>query len=167
MDSEREMAAKLHHLSLPSGLLQRGFWLYVWKVEIPGGEVVHYVGMTGDTSTYNPQSPFKRAADHLGFNDNSNPLRRYLRERGHELENCKALDLVAYGPIYEVPRESGAYGPVRGKVAALEKALCGALRGAKYEVIHADPGCRFEYEPAKWSEVRAVFGEHFPELLRQ
>jgi hypothetical protein len=28
-------------------------------------------------------------------------------------------------------------------------------------------GCRFEYEPAKWSEVRAAFAEHFPELLRQ
>jgi hypothetical protein len=161
------MTAELHHCSIPIGLLKRGFWIYVWKVETPPGDIVHYVGMTGDTSTYNPQSPFKRAADHLGFNDNSNPLRKYLSKWGHDLESCRALDLVAYGPLYEVPQDATAYGRVRGKVAALEKALSAALRAAKYEVVHPDPGCRFEYEPAKLSEMLAAFAKHFPELAWQ
>lgn len=159
--------AELYRCQIATGLLKRRFWIYVWEVEIGTGGVLHYVGMTGDTSTYNPQSPFKRATDHLGFNDNSNPLRRYLNEKGHALESCSALGLVAYGPLYDVPSDPKAYRATRGKVAALERELSGALRAANYEVVHADPGCRFEYEPAKFSELLAAFAKHFPKLSKR
>ena len=37
--------ASLHRLTLPGPMLQRGFWLYVWRVQTPKGERL-YVGRT-------------------------------------------------------------------------------------------------------------------------
>ena len=38
----------IYRMSLPAPMLQRGFWLYVWKIGLPDGSITHYVGMTGD-----------------------------------------------------------------------------------------------------------------------
>ena len=32
-----------HLLTLPGAMLQRGFWLYVWRVETPKGEFLYVV----------------------------------------------------------------------------------------------------------------------------
>jgi hypothetical protein len=37
--------ASMHCLTLPGPMLQRGFWLYVWRVQTPKGERL-YVGRT-------------------------------------------------------------------------------------------------------------------------
>ena len=45
------MTTEMHHLSVPPSILRRGFWLYVWRIGLPSGGDVHYVGMTGDTGS--------------------------------------------------------------------------------------------------------------------
>ncbi len=151
-------------LTMPPALLARGFWIYVWRIVLADGGTVHYVGMTGDTGSYKAGSPLKRVADHLGFNSRSNPLRQYLERKGCPPERCKEMELMAFGPIGEVPEDKKLYRRERGKIAALEKALCGAMRAAKYEVLHDDPRCNFKYEPGRWQELKAACMEKFPRL---
>jgi hypothetical protein len=98
--SELRMDAQLWKFSLPPSLLQRGFWLYVWKIRGPKDEALCYVGMTGDVTGV-AQSPFVRASNHLGQNKNNNALRRRLSERGVNPERCTELSFSAYGPIYD------------------------------------------------------------------
>jgi hypothetical protein len=153
-------------VSLPPALLARGFWIYVWKIGLVDGTVVHYVGMTGDTGSYVAGSPLKRAADHLGFNERSNALRQYLERKGCPPERCRMLDLMSFGPIGDVPEDRELYKVARGKIAALEKALCSALRAAQYEVLHDDPRCNFKCDESRWKELVTAFGGNFPLLKR-
>jgi hypothetical protein len=157
---------ELVSVSLPPPLLARGFWIYVWKIGLADGMVVHYVGMTGDTGSFMAGSPLKRAADHLGFNEKSNALRKYLERKGCPPEKCRMLDLMAFGPIGDVPPDREEYRVARGKIAALDKALCNALRAANYEVLHEDPRCNFEFDAERWAELKAAFSSHFPLLDR-
>ncbi len=54
------LSATLHRIALTGDVLRRGFWLYVWEVVPKDGAAVLYVGMTGDSSSPNAQSPFTR-----------------------------------------------------------------------------------------------------------
>lgn len=157
--------AELVSLTLPPALLERGFWIYFWKIVLANGDTAHYVGMTGDTGSYKAGSPLKRLGDQLGSNDNSNALRKYLEKEGSPPERCRAFELIAYGPIGEVPADQKGYKAARGKIAALEKALCGALRAAHYAVLHDDPRCNFEFDAEHWDKLKKSFSSHFP-LLR-
>jgi len=65
---------------IAGGILQRGFWLYVWEVTPADKAPLYYVGRTGDSSSTNAQSPFNRMGQHLGFAKNSNMLRRHLMQ---------------------------------------------------------------------------------------
>jgi hypothetical protein len=54
--------AKLHCFELPVALLDRGFWLYLWKIqEGHNTRPIFYVGMTGDTGSYSAQSPINKS----------------------------------------------------------------------------------------------------------
>ena len=75
------MTASLHRLTLPGPMLQRGFWLYVWRVQTPMGERL-YVGRTGDSSSPHATAPYTRMGQHLGFSKAQNSLRRLLSEAG-------------------------------------------------------------------------------------
>jgi hypothetical protein len=76
------MTADLYDVRFAGGILQRGFWLYVWEVMTQEGKALYYVGRTGDSSSTNAQSPFNRMSQHLGFAKNSSMLRRHLRTQG-------------------------------------------------------------------------------------
>ena len=91
--------ASLHRLTLPGPMLQRGFWLYVWRVLTPKGERL-YVGRTGDSSSPHATAPYTRMGQHLGFSKAQNSLRRLLTEAGVEPESCKQFELISYGPIF-------------------------------------------------------------------
>ena len=41
--------AATHRLSLPGPMLRRGFWLYVWDVETPCGQMLYVVPSAGLT----------------------------------------------------------------------------------------------------------------------
>jgi len=55
-----------YEMSFDGHILQRGFWLYVWRIEFEGKQY-YYVGRTGDSSSAHVSSPFNRIGQHLDF----------------------------------------------------------------------------------------------------
>ncbi len=165
--------ASLHHLTLPGPMLQRGFWLYVWRVQTPKGERL-YVGRTGDSSSPHATAPYTRMGQHLGFSKAQNSLRRLLTDAGVEPESCGQFDLISYGPIFpeigmtkEQLRADQMllHTPVRDQMAALEKNLRDALVEAGYSVLNVVLSKK-QYDAAQWEAVRNAFAEHFSGLGR-
>ena len=156
------MAAQAWELLLPPQLLQRGFWIYAWKIVGPRDEQLCYVGMTGDV-TRAAQSPFGRATSTLGFNKYANTLRKALEIRGVDPERCKALTLAAYGPLYNTD-DAEHYMEHWHKVRALERALFDALRDDGFEPINKQrPHGRPDYDADLFDAIRAAFVVHFPQ----
>ena len=158
-------------MTLPGPMLQRGFWLYVWRVETPKGEML-YVGRTGDNSSPYATAPYTRMGQHLGFLKNQNALRKQLNKRDIEPESCDAFHLIAHGPIYpEIEKRDGddrtalmeRHLPLRNYVGAMEKALAEALATAGYDVLN-DVKWAHSYEPEVWQSVKAAFSDEFPKL---
>jgi hypothetical protein len=163
--------AELHTLTLPGPMLQRGFWLYVWRIDTPKGERL-YVGRTGDSSSPKATAPYTRMGQHLGFAKASNSLRRLLTENGIEPEECFEYDLISYGPIFpeiglsegqDRDRQMELHKPVRDRMAALERDLRDALVDAGYSVLNV---VRSKARPdtEKWLEVLDAFSANFPKL---
>jgi hypothetical protein len=153
----------LHTLSFPGSLLSRGFWLYVWEVIPRDGAPVLYVGMTGDSSSPNAQSPFTRLGQHLGTNKHANALARHLKAKNMEPRECRSLELVAYGPVLEEANGMEQHRLLRAKVAAIEKALRDALANAGYEVLNVIQ-CNQQLDDGLWRAVRDAFASRFPLL---
>lgn len=165
------MSASTHVLTLPGPMLRRGFWLYVWRVETPKGEML-YVGRTGDNSSPHASAAYTRMGQHLGSAKTQNALRQHLRKEGLEPEDCAAFHLVAHGPIYpEVEPAPGLdraalmarHLPLRDLVGAMEKALAEELKQAGYRVLNTVKW-KHPHDPAIWGTVRAAFSTHFPKL---
>lgn len=159
-----------HTLTLPGPMLERGFWLYVWRVETPGSEML-YVGRTGDNSSPHASAPYTRMGQHLGKAETQNALRKHLEKRGLDLAAC-TFHLVSHGPLYaEIAKADGAtraalmeaHLPLRDIVGAMEKALAEALAAAGYDVLNT-----VKWKPpldaGLWAPVRAAFAEAFPRL---
>ena len=58
------MVAQVHELTFPGAINEGGFWLYVWRIESPIGELL-YVGRTGDEASANAASPVDRMGGNL------------------------------------------------------------------------------------------------------
>jgi len=159
-------SASLHRVSLTGDVLRRGFWLYVWEVIPKDGAAVLYVGMTGDSSSPNAQSPFTRLGQHLGTNKHANALARHLKAKDIEPSECRSLELIAYGPVLEEAEGMKQHRPLRAKVAAMEKALCSALSGAGYNVLNKVQ-CRAALDARLWEQVLDAFAERFADLKSQ
>ena len=157
------MSTSLYTLSFKGGLLEQGFWLYVWEIIPASGNAVLYVGMTGDSSSANAQSPFNRLSQHLGRNHHSNALRRQLLAKDIEPESCKSFEMVAYGPIFPHASTDDDHKTSWRKVAALEKALREALNAAGYQLLN-DVKCRQELDEALRREVLSAFSHRFTRL---
>ncbi len=158
------MAAETHKLVIPVALLERGFWLYVWRVEAPGGKFFYYVGRTGDNSSPYATPPYQRMGQHLGHQKSQNALRKHLLERDIKPEDCRAFHLIAHGPLFPQAEDMEAHKKPRDIVAALEKALADALKEAGYEVMNT-LRCRKPLDVDLFTSVQTAFGAHFPELL--
>lgn len=167
------MPPALYSISMPGGMLERGFWLYVWRVAAPVGHL-HYVGRTGDNSSPHATAPYTRMGQHLGFIKTQNALRKHLKLRGIEPENCERFDLISHGPIYPEVDHDGSdhdvlmerHKPIRDQVGAMEKLLCDGLKAAGYDVMNT-VNCRWQLDKVgaeKWKIAEAAFREEFPEL---
>lgn len=165
------MVPATHVLTLPGPMLQRGFWLYVWRVETPVGEML-YVGRTGDNSSPNASAPYTRMGQHLGTLKNQNALRKHLEKRGINPQACERLHLISHGPLYpETLRAEGAlraalmdkHKPVRNIVGAMERALAEELATAGYDVLNT-VNWKWTLDPVLWAPVRAAFAKHFCKL---
>lgn len=156
------MTARLHEVRFGGGILQRGFWLYVWEVNPRNGTTLYYVGRTGDSSSTNAQSPFNRMGQHLGFAKNCNMLRRYLEKSGIKPEQCD-FRLVAVGPIEDESTADGRkeHDQRRDVVAAMEMALAEAMAKAGFTLLNR-VNSRMQLNPARFSAVKAAFAKAFP-----
>lgn len=159
------MRAATHTLTLPAAMLERGFWLYVWRVEAPSGEFL-YVGRTGDNSSPYATPPYQRMGQHLGHQKSQNALRKHLRSKGIEPEGCRSFHLIAHGPLYPQAQDMEAHKGPRDIVAAMEKALADELKAAGYEVLNT-VNCRKPLDEALFVSVRSAFATHFPALQRR
>ena len=151
-----------HELKLPGAMLERGFWLYVWRIKSPIGELL-YVGRTGDSSSPNAAAPFARMGQHLGTNEQSNMVRRHLERRQVSPETCDSLDLIAHGPLFEETRDWHTHKERRNIVSALEKALADGLARSGYDVLN-EVKDRHELDSRRWAGVRTAFAAYFPRL---
>jgi hypothetical protein len=156
------MIAKTHELTFSGGLLERGFWLYVWEITTPAHRCLYYVGRTGDSSSLNAQSPFNRMGQHFGFRKESNTLRRQLMAKGVLPEKC-TFRLVAYGPIMDEGRTKEEHRPRRDRIAAMEKALACTLAEAGYEVMNT-VSCKIPLDEGAFAEIRTALAVFFPKL---
>ncbi len=120
-------------------LLDRGFWLYMCEVK---GENSHhvYVGRTGDSSSPNASSPFKRIGQHLDTSPGAkgNALGKRLRGAGVRYEEC-TFEMVAVGPIFPEQATLEDHVPFRNTMAALERAVADELRKRGYVVVGNHP----------------------------
>jgi hypothetical protein len=172
------MTIGTHKLTLPPSMLQRGFWLYAWRVVAPDGQELVYVGRTGDNSSPNASPAYIRMGQHLGSAVTQNALRRHLVKRGIPPEACLSFDLIAHGPIYpEVEKPENfshedkqlrkqlmeKHIPLRDIVGAMEKQLAVDLKAAGYTLLNTVKW-RHKIDRDLWSPVRAEFAEHFPRL---
>ena len=157
-------AAALHELRFNGSVLRRGFWLYVWEVTPEGQAPVHYVGRTGDSSSTNAQSPFNRMGQHLGFAANSSMLRQHLTKLRLEPEAC-SFRLVALGPLEQESEavERAEHDRRRDVVAAMEKALAGAMKDVGYRVMNKVHS-RKTLDTARFGDVLTAFADKFPRL---
>ncbi len=155
---------RLYELTFDGGILQRGFWLYVWEIIHPSGDRLYYVGRTGDSSSTNAQSPFNRMGQHLGFVETSCMLRRHLRTHHVEPEAC-TFRLVSVGPLEAESRAEGRaeHDERRDRVAALERALAEALHGAGCQVMNTVRS-RKQLNADDFNLVKQAFRSAFPFL---
>lgn len=156
------MTAKTHELTFNGGLLERGFWLYVWEITTPQDVHLYYVGRTGDSSSIKAQSPFNRMGQHLGSNNHANPLRRYLKAEDVDPERC-LFRLVTYGPILEEAATLEEHRQRRDRTGSMEKALAAAMILAGYRVINA-VNCRAKLDAKLFASVHRAFASYFKEL---
>jgi hypothetical protein len=167
------VTAATHVLSFPGRMLNRGMWLYVWRVETPQGEML-YVGRTGDSSSPHATAPYTRMGQHLGFSKAANSLRRLLTENRITPEECALYELISHGPVYaEIGLREGQlreeqmrlHMPDRDKMAGLEKKLRDSLCDSGYRVLNVIHSKK-EYDEEVWNEVLEAFSAHFPKLKR-
>jgi hypothetical protein len=157
------MKATLHQLSLPGGMLARGFWLYVWEVTDVNDKKWLYVGRTGDSSSPNAQSPFARLSQHLGSNRRGNALRRNLTNAGVEVDSCESFELICYGPILPECADMDMHRPSRDVMAGLEKGLRDALHNAGYNLLN-EVKSRQPIDKAQLADVVVAFAKRFSML---
>lgn len=130
---------KLHEISFDGALLERGFWLYVWRVTQNGRSVL-YVGRTGDSSSQYASSPFSRLGQHLDVRPSAkaNTLLRNIRAAGFEPTSSK-FELLAIGPLFPEQTTMSAHRKYRDIVSPLETALATHLKTNGHTVVGKHP----------------------------
>jgi hypothetical protein len=150
-----------YSMSFDGNVLARGFWLYVWDIRGLSFRRL-YVGRTGDSSSPNAQSPFKRIGQHLDPRPNAkgNALGKQLRCAGIDPLECR-FEMVAIGPIFPEQDTMEQHKPIRDQVAALERALADFLRQQGYVVPGSHPRPVAPDEQI-FAQVRNIVESKFP-----
>ena len=99
------------------------------------------------------------AGAHLGFNKNSNALRRLLEKKKIEPECCRALEFLAYGPVlpYWHKQDHPDYERCRKVIGALERKLWIAAQDAGNVMLNERPRFADEFDASLWGSVHAAF----------
>ncbi len=130
---------KSYELSFTGKILERGFWIYVWRIR-QGKQTVWYVGRTGDSSSPNAASPFGRLIQHLDLRPSAQAsmLANNLRNAGFEPERCE-YKLLSLGPLFEEQASFEEHKPYRDIVALLEAELAYNIGQHDLEVLGSHP----------------------------
>lgn len=146
---------KAHHLSFGGAVLERGFWLYVWRVTC-GSQVFLYIGRTGDSSSRFAASPFNRIGQHLDLRTkaSANMLLRHVRSRSLDPQRC-SYKLIAVGPVFPEQKDLESHRKHRDIVAPLEAALAQHLRAKGHDVC----GKHSSKHPLDQALFRQVLGK--------
>jgi hypothetical protein len=155
----------IQRLVFNGALLERGFWLYAWRVTA-GDRVIFYVGRTGDSSSRYAASPFSRLGQHLDVRPkaSANMVLRQVRKAKIDPLSCK-YELVAFGPLFPERDNLEEHRLYRDRVAPLESALAQILKSRGFEVVgkhgkagKPDPDLLKQIENAFNAEFVAVTG---------
>ncbi len=132
---------KWYTMAFNGALLARGFWLYIWDIR-GQGKRIFYVGRTGDSSSANASSPFRRIGQHLDDRPRAraNAMARNLRTVGIDPLRC-SFRMIGIGPIFEEQRDFGRHKVFRDRAASLEHRVAEHLRSRNLTVIgrHSKP----------------------------
>jgi hypothetical protein len=129
-----------YEIVFDGSVLRRGFWVYAWTIKTPNNGTLVYVGRTGDTSSPNAQSPFRRVGQHVDPNpkSKSNALARHLRRLTISPEDCQ-FRFTAVGPIFGECVNMDSHRPVRDCTAALERRTADWFEDHGYQVLGSHP----------------------------
>ena len=154
----------LHRVGFSGAILERGFWLYAWRIRCGSGEFF-YVGRTGDSSSQFAASPFSRLGQHLDVRANAkaNTLLRHVRAEGFNPLAC-SFELLAFGPLFPEQTTIELHRTFRDQIAPLEFALAALLRGRGLKVrgVHGKVGVP---DLALKAEIERVFNREFNEAV--
>jgi len=133
-------------------ILERGFWLYIWRIS-SRKKVVWYVGRTGDSSSANAASPFGRLSQHLDLRPSAkaNMLAKNLRSAGMNPEECE-YSLLTLGPLFPEQSDFEVHKPYRDIVGKLEAEFAYHLNQRGLLVLGTHPK-RGEYDKALFEEA--------------
>lgn len=160
-ESEANNLDTSYSMKFDGRVLARGFWLYIWDIRGPSSRWL-YVGRTGDNSSPNAQSPFKRIGQHLDASPNAkgNALGRRLRHEGIDPLSC-TFEMLAIGSIFPEQDTMEQQKPIRDRVAALERALADFLRQRGYDILGSHPKSA-PPEEGLFAQVRNIVEPKFP-----
>jgi hypothetical protein len=133
---------KLSRASLDGSLLERGFWLYVWRIR-QGSRAALYVGRTGDSSSRYAASPFNRIGQHLDIRPKAkgNTLLKNIRRAGFVPERS-SFELFSVGPLFPEQKTMNEHRKYRDIISPLEAALASRIRGKGHEVLGTHPAAK-------------------------
>ncbi|MDT8323240.1 MAG: hypothetical protein RRA94_03930 [Bacteroidota bacterium] len=148
-------------MSFDGALLNRGFWLYIWDIRGPKGRYL-YVGRTGDSSSPNASSPFRRIGQHLDFSENAkaNAMARQLMHVNVSPADC-TFEMTAVGPLFPEQKNWDKHQVHRDRTAGLEKAIAVTLNGRGYTVLGSH-GSQSDLDMKLFSEVLEILDRKFP-----
>jgi hypothetical protein len=151
----------VHEIEFNGALLRRGFWIYLWLVTTDKGQQLVYVGRTGDSSSPNAQSPFRRVGQHVDPNpkSKSNALARNLGLEKIDPATCQ-FKFVAFGPIYEERDNMEEHVPVRDRTGAFERKMADWFKEKGYQVLGTHPREK-KVDEKVWNEIERELSSKF------
>lgn len=153
---------RLHRTSFSGAILERGFWLYAWRISC-GERNFFYVGRTGDSSSQYATSPFSRLGQHLDIRANAkaNTLLRHVRAQDLDPIKCE-FELLAFGPLFPEQASMELHREFRDQIAPLETSLAQLLRSRGLMVVgkHGTAGLP---NPVLQAEIERIFKAEFNE----
>ncbi len=124
-----------YEVNIDGRLLERGYWLYVWKIETPEGVLVH-VGHTGDSVNAGAGTVVARLGAVLDTREQArgNSLARLVAGRGLEPLAC-TYRLLALGPFQPESESMHEHRPRRVEMQERAAGLCAALEARGLDLV--------------------------------
>lgn len=143
----------VQRLRFDGRLLQRGFWIYIWRISNKERRW-YYVGRTGDNSSVNAASPFSRLSDHFNTRSSAsaNMILRHLNLLGVDSTNC-FFEMLAIGPLYLEQTNMEDHLAFRDRTAAIESATAKYIHEKGQEVMGKHPRAT-SIEGEVWNVVK-------------